>query len=105
MSRRASLVTVASVVRAAGVRRECEVAWAVGRLAARLWREREGCSPSVALVPKSGGGGTHHMAVYPRTFRPTLMRLVRLAATAQAAPDKPARRSWARQADLFGRAR
>lgn len=41
------------------------------------------------------------MAVYPASFRPLLLRLVRLAASAQAAPEKPPRRSRRRQPDLF----
>lgn len=100
--RRASYVTVGALVRAMGVQRECEVAWAVGRLAARLWRERNSGAPPVALVGKSvGRGGTHHMAAYPLSFRPTLVRLVKLASLAQRAPSKPARRSRKRQPDLF----
>jgi hypothetical protein len=52
-------------------------------------------------VRKADGRGTHHMAVYPVSFRPMLVRLARLAASAQAAPARPARRSRRRQADLF----
>lgn len=107
MSRRRPFapVTVGALVRSMGVERECEVAWAVGRVAARIWREQNTGAPPVALVRKSGGGGSHHMAVYPPSFRPTLVRLVKLCAAAQAAPRKPARRSRKRQPDLFEHAR
>lgn len=103
-------ITVAAVVRAMGVKRQREVSWAVGRLAAQLWRDRTGgVDPAVQLVPKSAGGGTHHMAVYPRRFRPTIERLVKLAALGQGEPVKRAvpraSKPRARQRDLFAGAR
>jgi hypothetical protein len=95
-------ITVAQVVRSMRCADPDAVAWSVGRVAARVWREREGRPPQVALVPKTSGHGTHHMAVYPPSFRPMLQRLVRLA-TAQ--PIQPARaqrdRSRPKQLPLF----
>lgn len=112
MARRqaAEFVTVGQVVRALGLENASEVAWSVGRAAAELWKAQHGGqAPPVALVPKTSGLGTHHMAAYPRTFRPTLLRLARLCAAAQRAAKKPPRKATARrvrQPDLFaGRAR
>lgn len=94
-------VTVAEVVRAMGVRRQREVAWAVGRVAAQIWRDRTGgAAPAVRLAPKSNGRGTHHMALYPRRFRSTIERLVRLAALGEGAVVRPPR-AKPRQADMF----
>jgi hypothetical protein len=94
-------ITVAQVVRSLRVPDPDAVAWAVGRVAARVWREREGRSPMVALVPKTSGHGTHHMAVYPPTFRPMLVRLVRLATSERSQPAKAQRAGKAKQLPLF----
>ena len=95
-------VTVPQVVRALGVPDAKGVAWAVGRVAAELWRERSGGKgPPVRLVPKNYGEGSHHMAVYPREFRRTLVRLVKLAALGRATLP-PARKPRGAQRELFG---
>lgn len=97
----AGQLTVSALVRQLGVKREAEVAWAVGRAAADLWRHQHGRRPAVALVRKADGNGSHHMAVYPPTWRKTLLALVRLAVRAQD-PRKPkARRGNPRQLPLF----
>jgi hypothetical protein len=98
VSKPGRMITVGALVRAANVQRQSEVSWSVGRAAAAIWRdEHNGQAPPVALVPKTGGTGTHHMAVYPASWRPRLMRLVRLAASAQRAMAKPERRRKVRQ--------
>jgi hypothetical protein len=90
VSRRGSVepITVAQVVRTMRCADPDMVAWAVGRVAARVWREREGRAPMVALVPKTSGIGTHHMAVYPPSFRPMLQRLIRLATAERVQPAR-----------------
>jgi hypothetical protein len=112
MARRnaAAGVTVGQVVRKLGIENAAEVAWSVGRAAADFWKsQHDGLAPPVALVPKTSGAGTHHMAVYPRSFRPTLLRLARLCASAQRAAKKAPRKAPARrvrQPDLVsGKAR
>lgn len=99
-------VTVPQVIRQLGLESQKHVAWAVGRMAADLWRERTGVDPAVALVVKSSGAGTHHMAVYPRDFRRTLVRLVKLAAVGGAprgigTADPLSGGGASRQRDLF----
>lgn len=72
-----SKVTVPDVIRQMGLSVEPKVSWSVGSRIAAEWREQYGSDPDIALRPKTNGGGSHHFAVYPRSWVKRIEKVVR----------------------------
>jgi hypothetical protein len=72
------MITVVDVIKKMGIDPKPELTWSVGDLARDLWEAQFGQLPPKELRPKTAGdGGSHCFAVYPASWEPIIMVIIR----------------------------
>jgi hypothetical protein len=70
-------VTVVDVPREIGIEPTPDLTWSVGPKVRNIWEEETGAPPGHDLRNKTNGGGSHFFAVYPASFKPRIMEVIR----------------------------
>ena len=72
------MITVVDVIRGMGLEPTPDLTWSVGAQVRAMWEAENGELPEKRLRPKTyGNGGTHCLAVYPRSWWTRIADVVR----------------------------
>jgi hypothetical protein len=70
-------VTVIDVLREMGIEPTRELTWSVSPKVRNIWEQETGGRPGHDLRGKTYGGGSRFFAVYPASFKPKIMEVIR----------------------------
>lgn len=72
-------ITVVDVFRELEIEPKKRMTWRVGFVMQEKYREEFGEEPPKANRPKTKGTGSHCFAIYPRSYRPRIIKAIREA--------------------------
>lgn len=97
-------ISIVDVARDANIEPNKQMMWTVGLIVVNIYKQRYGALPPKDLRRKTYDEGVHCFAIYPETFRSTILKVFReyLAEEARQGELFPSQHA-ARQGELFPR--